>query len=173
MRSPDVTDAAAMHRLVREDGGLDLNSVYCYLLICSHFAGTSLVAEGQAGLAGFVAAYRQPAQPETLFVWQIGVAAGRRRQGIGRRLLRALWALPACRGARFLEATVTPSNLASRGLFVEFAREREAAFRTEPGFSGELFGAAPVGERPHEPEERFRIGPLREAETVGQEGNEP
>ena len=78
MRSPDVTDAAAMHRIVREDGGLDLNSVYCYLLICSHFAGTSLVAEGQAGLAGFVAAYRQPAQPETLFVWQIGVAAGRR-----------------------------------------------------------------------------------------------
>ena len=68
---------------------------------------------------------------------------------------------------------MTPSNLASRGLFVEFAREREAAFRTEPGFSGELFGAAPVGERPHEPEERFRIGPLREAETVGQEGNEP
>jgi L-2,4-diaminobutyric acid acetyltransferase len=182
MRHPVSADAAAIHRLVRTDGGLDLNSLYCYLLIGRDFSRTSLVAirRGTTGesLAGFVSAYRPPERPGTLFIWQIGVARDARRQGLARRMLHRLLALPACRGIRLLEATVTPSNEASRGLFTRLAADLGAACRVEPGFAAELFagggpsiGAAGAGDahEPHEREDCFVIGPLAGAGTTAEE----
>lgn len=160
-RGPEPRDAAPMWSLVRDSGALDLNSPYAYLLVCSHFAGTSVVAEAGGRLVGFVASYRPPPKPETVFVWQIGVDAAARGQGLGGRLLSAVLERPGCRGVRFLEATVTPSNDASRALFEGFARRRGAPCREEPGFGSELFPADP----PHEPEGLLRIGPFPAPQT--------
>lgn len=181
LRHPVPADAAAIHRLVRTDGGLDLNSLYCYLLIGRDFSRTSLVAirRGTAGesLAGFVSAYRPPERPASLFVWQIGVARDARRQGLARRMLHHLLALPACRGIRLLEATVTPSNEASRRLFAGLAADLGAACRVGPGFAADLFaGGDPSGAahaaaagQPHEREDCFLIGPLAEAGPTAEE----
>ena len=173
MRCPVVADAAAIDSLVRESGGLDANSVYCYLLICSDFANTSLVAEDRDGLVGFVAAYRPPGRPADLFVWQIGVAARARRQGVGRLMLNGLVDLPACRDARFLQATVTPSNLASRKMFEQCAKELGVALHVSHGFSADLFGAAPHGQQSHEAEDRLSIGPLGQAELTETKRGQP
>jgi L-2,4-diaminobutyric acid acetyltransferase len=154
-RTPDPRDAAAVWRLVRGTRSLDLNSPYAYLLLCSDFAATSLVAEAEGELLGFVAAYRPPPRPWCVFVWQIVTAAEARGAGLAGRLLDALFARPACRGARFLEATVTPSNTASRALFRALARRRGAPFTEEPAFGSELFPNPD-----HEEEVRVRIGPL-------------
>jgi L-2,4-diaminobutyric acid acetyltransferase len=162
VRHPVPADAAAIHRLIRIEGGLDLNSLYCYLLLCTDFSRTSLVASVAGDVIGFVVAYRPPPRPDSLFVWQVGVSRNARGQGLARRLLRDLLALPACDGVQYLEATVTPSNAASRRLFTRLAEELGVPSEMGPGFTEELFcgGDSISGEKPHEAEERWRIGPL-------------
>jgi L-2,4-diaminobutyric acid acetyltransferase len=144
-------------QLARDSGSLDLNSPYCYLLLCSHFADTSLVAEQSGEIVGFVVAYRPPRRPDSIFVWQIAVAASHRGAGLARRLLETLVEQPAVRDVRQLEATVTPSNEASRRLFLGFARRFSAPCREEEGFAAELF---PTAASAHESEMLLRIGPL-------------
>lgn len=145
-----------MSQLVESVGVLDRNSCYLYLLLCRDFADTCVIAESNRELAGFVTAYRPPSRPEVLFVWQVGVARAARRQGLAKRMLRKLLSLPACQDVRFLEATVTPSNAASRNLFELLADELGAARVWCNGFCSEQFAI------PHEHEDELliRIGPL-------------
>ena len=152
VRSPRVKDAAEIWRLVSDCGVLDVNSPYAYLLICRDFSATSLVATMAGRLVGFVAAYIPPRRPDVIFVWQIGVSPTARGQGLARSLLVELLALPACRDVTFLEATVTPSNTASRRLFESLARTFGGELYLGPGFSTDDLGTAR-----HEPENTVRI----------------
>ena len=154
-RAPRETDGARVWALVGRGGGLEQNTCYAYVLLCSHFADTCVVAELDGALAGFVMAYRPPSHPDEIFVWQVAVAPEARGRGLGAKLLAALLERPGARGARFLSATVSPDNAASLALFHGFARRREVPCQTEPGFPSTLFAA------PHEDENLLRIGPLK------------
>lgn len=147
-------DGAALHQLVDRGGVLELNTAYSYVLMCDHFASTTVVAEHDGDVVGFVTAYRPPSHPDTVFVWQIGVDPRMRGRGVARGILQALVRRPACRGVRYLEATVTPSNTASRRLFQSFARHQAAPFEWSDGYPGAAFGEG------HEPEDLIRIGPF-------------
>ncbi len=153
-RASRLEDAPRIHRLVKESGGLELNTCYAYILLCDHFAATTLVAERAGELVGFVGAYRPPERPDTVFVWQIGIRPSARGAGIGSRLLDALVAAKGCEGVRFLEATVTPDNAASRSLFESFAKRKSAGFAWRRGYPGHLFA------NDHAPEQLVRIGPF-------------
>lgn len=156
LRGPTPDDAASMWRLAVESETLDVNSPYAYLLLCTHFASTSVVAHPQgAGLVGFVAAYRLPDDPDVVFVWQVAVTSSQQGAGLGGQLLSAVLARPGNRGVRWLEATITPSNRRSERLFRSFARSIGAHCEQAGGYSAALF---PGSE--HEPEVRYRIGPL-------------
>jgi len=150
-----------MARLVRESAVLEPNSTYAYVLLCTDFRQTCFVADRGGPPLAFVAAYRPPTRPDTVFVWQIGVHPDERGRGLGTRLLRTLLSAPGARDACWLEATITPSNVASLGLFSGLARSLDASFELGPGFPGDLFGEASV----HEPEQRCRIGPLMRREA--------
>ena len=133
---------------------LDENSPYAYLLWSEYFRDTTVVAIDEGDVpVGFVTGFRRPDEPDTVFVWQIGVDAGHRRRGIAGMLLDEL--VEQC-GATHLEATVTPSNAASETLFRRFGARHGAPVTTDELFGEELF---PPG---HEAEIRFRIGPLEE-----------
>lgn len=155
IRQPERGDAAAMLALVEESGVLEPNTCYAYLLVCTHFADTSIAAVNGDELRGFIAGYLIPERPDTVFVWQIGVAAAARGAGLGKRMLLELVRSPGCENVRFLETTVTPSNEPSQGLFRSFAREVDAPCNEGPGFEVEDFG-----ESGHESETLFRIGPF-------------
>lgn len=156
---PKPGDAVAISRLLRSCPSLDRNSHYAQLLLCWHFAETCVLATDEAGrAAGFVSAYRLPERPEVLFVWQIAVAEFVRGRGVAKRLLDELLTREAVRGVTCLEATVTPSNTASRRLFASWARERGVSCTVTAGLGVELFSK----DEPHEPEELIHIGPLRD-----------
>jgi L-2,4-diaminobutyric acid acetyltransferase len=91
-----------------------------------------------------------------VFVWQIGVDESARGRGVGSGLLSRLVEQPACTDVAYLEATVTPSNEPSRRLFLGFARKRGATPHISDGYPSALFP-----DDAHEPEQLFRIGPLR------------
>jgi len=152
LRAPRPRDAASIWRLAESERQLDANSPYAYLLLCDHFADTGVVAEDEDGeTLGFVLGYRVPERPDTVFVWQVGVAPAARGRGLGGRLLLALLARPGCRGVRALEATVTPGNAPSRALFAGLAQRLGSALQESQGYAAGLFPVA------HEEERRVRI----------------
>ena len=156
-RTARTADGPILWALARANG-LDENSPYAYLLWSEYFGDTTVVAtaptdgDGEAPV-GFVTAFRRPDEPDTVFVWQIGVDADHRRRGVAGMLLDEL--VERC-GATHLEATVTPSNTASETLFRRFGARHGAPVTTDELFGEELF---PPG---HEAEVRFRIGPVEE-----------
>lgn len=161
--SPRVEDGAAIWRIARDSGGLDLNSSYSHLLWCRDFAATSLVARGGDGEpVAFVTGYLRPDRPGTLVVRQVAVDRGHRGRGLAAALLDALTARLADRGVHTLETTVTPDNTASDRLFTSFAERRGAALEREVLFDGRLF---PEGT--HAPEVLYRIRPVAGAGPTG------
>lgn len=142
-----------MWRLAGEVG-LDQNSPYHYLVFCRDFARTSIVARDGHDLAGFATGYRRPDSPKTLFVWQIAVSPAYRRRGLGLAMLHRLGGRLRKDGVRWLEASVTASNDASRRLFQSFAHASGASCAEDALFPGEAFPT------PHEAELLLRIGPI-------------
>ncbi|TFE23448.1 diaminobutyrate acetyltransferase [Cohnella luojiensis] len=155
-RIPGQEDGPRIWEMVRDSRNLDLNSSYFYLTMSRWFSLSCRVAvETESNtLIGFVIGFRQPEQPDTLFIWQIAVEARYRGKGIARKLLDEVTGLP---DIRFVEATVAPSNIASRSLFLKWAQSHESSAVLCSGFGEDCF---PGNE--HEREDLFRIGPLSE-----------
>lgn len=156
IRPPTLDDATAIHALIASAPPLELNSCYTYLLLCSHFADTCAVATDGKRIIGFLGGYRPPADPSVLFVWQVAVAPQGRGQGLGRQMMEHILARDGCAEVRWLEASVTPSNEASAGLFTGAAARWGVACTVSDWLSSGHFGAAA-----HEPERLFRIGPFQ------------
>ncbi|OGB20473.1 MAG: diaminobutyrate acetyltransferase [Burkholderiales bacterium RIFCSPLOWO2_02_FULL_57_36] len=155
LRQPMRRDGAALHELVASCPPLDLNSRYAYLLFCHHNAGSSVIAESGGALVGAITAYVPPAQPDTLFVWQVAVAPHMQGQGLGAHMLDHLghqWL--ARRQLRWLETTISPGNGPSQKLFTGFARRHGVGCTTAT-----LFSASDFGESGHEEECLYKIGP--------------
>jgi L-2,4-diaminobutyric acid acetyltransferase len=154
-RQPERRDGALLHDLVAACPPLDLNSRYAYLLLCEHHARTSIVAQLDGMLVGAITAYIPPAQPDTLFIWQVAVAQHLRGQQLASRMLEHL--LQRCsktRALRWLETTISPSNQASHRLFTQFAARHSAGCTTTT-----LFSASDFGQSGHEEECLYKIGP--------------
>jgi L-2,4-diaminobutyric acid acetyltransferase len=155
-RIPTLEDSPAVYELVKRCKPLDLNSRYCYMLVCTHFQNTSIVAETDGKVQGFISAYADPEMPEILFVWQVAVDASLRGKGMALGLLKRLLSRENLRQITTIDTTISPSNAASQNLFRRLASELKSEIRVEPYFRQELFG----GEA-HEDEERYRIGPFK------------
>lgn len=154
-RPPSLEDARRIWRLVRDIGTLDLNSPYCYLLLCHHYSDTCIVAESDDSIEGFISAYLPPTKMGVLFVWQVAVKATVRGRGVASQMLRELLNRNVCRGVKYIETTVSPSNARSRAFFHSFAHHLHADLAETEGFSKTLFPGAD-----HESEPLFRIGPF-------------
>jgi L-2,4-diaminobutyric acid acetyltransferase len=155
LRSPRPEDGSAVSRLIAECPPLDLNSRYCNLLQCDHFAETCVVAEAGDRLAGWISAYRPPSAPADVFVWQVAAHPDFRGQGLGGRMLSELVSRPAVRGASRLIATVTETNLASLSMFAGFARRGGMRLSRAPKYERDRHF-----EGRHDTEWQISIGPL-------------
>lgn len=151
---PAVRDGPQLWRIARDSGTLDLNSAYTYMLWCRDFASCSVVARSGTDVTAFITGYLRPDAPDTFVVWQVAVDGAHRGRGLALRMLDHLADRLSPRGARFLEATVTPDNEPSRRLFAAFARGRDAELDTHELFAAELFPEE------HAPEFLLRIGPF-------------
>ncbi|HIT74151.1 MAG TPA: diaminobutyrate acetyltransferase [Candidatus Avipropionibacterium avicola] len=149
-RPPALTDGAAMWRVARDSARLDLNSPYAYTLWARDFADTTVVAEVDGEVVGFVTGYRRPTEPETVMVWQVAVDDNFRGHGIARRMLDELVART---GTTTVETTITDDNQASQALFTSFSDHHGADHEVTPLFTSVHFPA----DAPAEPELLHRI----------------
>ncbi|MFJ1735663.1 diaminobutyrate acetyltransferase [Streptomyces sp. NPDC088254] len=153
---PDIADGAAVWRIARDTGVLDLNSTY-YLLWCRDFSRTSVVAHDVLGHPiGFITGYMRPGHTQTLVIWQVAVDRAHRGRGLAGRMLDDLAVRSVGAGARRVETTITPGNEPSHRLFASFAQRRGACIEREVLFGEGLFPTA----HGHEPEILHRISPL-------------
>jgi len=159
-RNPVAQDACKVNDLVAASRPLDVNSLYCNLLQCTHFAQTCLLAEQDGEIRGWVSGYRPADDPTTLFVWQVAVHECARGRGLGIDLLQRFVRLPAAAGASHLKTTITPSNHASRALFTRFAEKEGLSLETRLWFDTVVHFAGR-----HESEILYSIGslPLRDS----------
>ncbi|WP_114853655.1 diaminobutyrate acetyltransferase [Brachybacterium sp. YJGR34] len=137
IRSTVHPDGAAMWRIARDSGALDLNTSYAYLLMARDFGATCRLAVQDGEAVGYVLGYLRPDAPEHLFIWQIAVDSSQRGRRIAARLLDALVAdLPQ---VRTLESTITEDNTASQRLFAAFAERHGATHHVTPLFEESHF----------------------------------
>ena len=155
LRQPVKQDGHEIHQLIKQCPPLDLNSVYTYLLLCEHFSQTSVVADVDGYIGGFVSAYLRPDCPDVLFVWQVAVHEKARGMGLGQHMLQSLLKRPSARAVRYLETTVGPDNVPSRRMFQALAADCGAQVNESALFDSELFGS-----EGHDDERLLRIGPI-------------
>lgn len=164
LRPPTPDDGASVFRLIGLCPPLDTNSMYCNLLQCTHFAGTSVAAVQtvSAGeeVVGFISAYRMPERQDTLFVWQVAVEKRARGTGLAGSMLKHILDRPQCSGITYLETTITETNKASWGLFESLAKKLGTALEKSVMFDRDKHLA---GE--HDTEFLVRIGPFKQAQT--------
>ena len=151
------TDAPAIQRLVSGAALLDDNSFYCYFLLATKFTDTCAVADDNGKLAGFITGFMPPETPETLFVWQLFVQPEYRGRGVAKNLIMSVLEtqqiLPS-----FIEATLTPTNVASRRTFDSVARTFQCEVQQTSYLTADDF-TSDGGE--HEAEDLLRVGPLQ------------
>lgn len=155
LRIPEPEDGAPIHNLIRKSAFLDDNSLYCYLVICTHFCQTSVVATMGDDVVGVITGYIPPEQPDTLFVWQVAVDTVAQKRGLAGRMLRELLQRKACAAVRYVETTVTSDNKASRAMFESLARKLECEIEESPMFDKEKHFL-----NLHDSEHKLRIGPF-------------
>ena len=134
LRTPEPQDGSNIWQLIRDCGPLDDNSMYCNLLQCDHFADTCVVAELDNEIVGWVSAYLLPAEPDTLFVWQVAVAEKARGMGVAKKMLSHLLARACCADVSSLKTTITRDNKASWALFNGFADKMDAPLASTAHF---------------------------------------
>lgn len=155
-RPPTSNDGLAVYQLVKNSPPLDLNSPYFYLIQTSQFAATSALAEHQGELLGWVSGHIKPEDPSCYFLWQIALSKAARGQGLAQQLILQLLKRPNFQQVTHLETSITPSNLASWGLFTRLAKQLNC-----PLNKSLLFSAAQLGGQ--EDEELVRLGPFNPA----------
>ncbi len=154
-RTAQPTDGVAVWQMVQQVGTLELNTAYFYVLFCTDFRDTCLVALDGDEVIGAIIGYRQPQDPDVAFCWQIGVMPAWRGKGLAGKMLKAWVELEGNQSARWIKATVAEDNQASQSLFKRLASDLGVNCRVRKYFTTELL---PSG---HCPEPIYEIGPVR------------
>jgi ribosomal protein S18 acetylase RimI-like enzyme len=92
-------------------------------LFLDHFHATSLVAERDGDLAGFLIGFMSPSLPDTAYIHFVGVHPAFRGNGLARALYQRFFELAAADGRRVVRAVTAPRNTGS------------IAFHTAMGFT--------------------------------------
>ncbi|MQX37574.1 diaminobutyrate acetyltransferase [Roseospira navarrensis] len=167
LRRPTGDDGATIWTLARDSGKLDLNSPYAYMMMGHFFPETCVLAELDGEPVGSVVGFAPPARPNALFVWQVTTTERVRGQGLASRMIEhLLWNAPLKGQARWLEATVTPSNEPSARLFQGIARRHGVTCEVAPLFEESAFPPPAEADSGFEAEHLFRVGPLRQAKAA-------
>jgi L-2,4-diaminobutyric acid acetyltransferase len=139
-RKPVISDAQAIWKLVQTSPPLDMNSLYCYLILCAHFADTSVVVESPERLCGYISAYVPPDRQNALFVWQVVVNPVCQGKGVAKTMLKTILQRQYSVPVSYLETTVNPSNLASDALFHSLAKTLTHPVRSASCFLKRISG---------------------------------
>lgn len=155
LTAPSLTDGMDVHRLIENCPPLDTNSSYCNLLQCSHFSGTSVAANSNGNLVGFISGYIIPDRPNTIFIWQVAVAEKARGQKLASKMLKHILSREHCKNVSYIETSITEDNQASLNVFKGLARLLNTETQCLPWMDKKLHFSGQ-----HDSEPLVRVGPF-------------
>ena len=155
LRVPALSDGMPIFRLIQRCPPLDTNSSYCNFLQSGHFFNTSVAADLDGKLVGFISGYRLPERSDTLFIWQVAVDEAARGLGLASKMLTHILDRPSCRGISHLETTITQENEPSWRLFKGLARNMNASLQSSVWLDKKIHF-----DGQHDSELLVRIGPF-------------
>ena len=154
-REPVAEDGSPVFELIKSCPPLDTNSMYCNLLQCSHFAATSVAAEINGELVGFVSGYLIPESPTSLFVWQVAVSSKARGKGLATLMIQHILQREVCAKEEYIQTTLTEDNQASWALFKRLSDKLNTSYESSVMFDKQQhFNSA------HDSEMLVKIGPF-------------
>ncbi|WP_150238775.1 diaminobutyrate acetyltransferase [Nocardiopsis quinghaiensis] len=153
-RRPEPSDAHAVREMVDASEELDNNSEYYYMIWFRDFARTSMVADLDGEVIGFLSGYRRPDRPDTYFVWQEAVTPRHGIPFLGVKLFDHAVEQELLAGARYVEATVSEANTPIVMVLKRFAKRWGADIDRSVLFTSADFGGG------HHEETLYRIGPV-------------
>jgi predicted GNAT superfamily acetyltransferase len=112
LRAARPDDYAAIVSVVDEWWGRPMAHMMPRLFL-DHFHATSLVAEREGALAGFLIGFHSPSQPARAYVHFVGVAPDERRTGLARRLYTAFFDAAIHHGCTTVNSITGPANTGS------------------------------------------------------------
>lgn len=160
LREAALEDGMSVFRLIQRCPPLDTNSTYCNLLQCGHFSSTSVAADMDGELVGFISGYVVPDRPDTLFIWQVAVDERARGLGLASKMLGHILNRPVCHSIQYLETTITQDNLPSWALFKGLAKRLSTELHASPWLDEHVHF-----DGQHDSESLIRIGPFNSDQT--------
>ncbi len=156
IRNITVEDIGEVYKLlVANRPYVGLNSRYTYLLLARDFSDSCMVAEFDKKIVAFSSGYVPPGRPDTFFSWEVVVEEKYRGNGLQKKLLLKQISQKA---VKFLEATVNPSNEASKRNYEEIAKMLQTTCK-----EALLFGEADFEHDGQEAEFLLTIGPFTQS----------
>jgi len=154
IQQPTKVKGKAVHQLIKQTGGLDLNSVYYYYILCDFYRQTSAIAINEKEeVVGYLSALVAPNDENSLFVWQVAVHPSAQGKGLSKKMLE--FVIQNNPHLSAIKTTIGPDNMASQGLFKSIAKKHNAKIYQETYLSSEDLGD-------HDPEILFTIKPINQ-----------
>ncbi|MEX0729547.1 MAG: GNAT family N-acetyltransferase [Aquisalimonadaceae bacterium] len=153
-KSPDISHAEQIAKMVRESEKLDSNSDYYYAIWCTDFSRHSAVALKDNEVIAFVTGYRRPTAPETYFLWQTATKPRHGVPNLGVDLIQFAAEKEIERGANAIEASVDAQNTPIIILMKTLCRRLGGKIKTSVLFSSEVLSATGAD---HHDETLYRI----------------
>jgi L-2,4-diaminobutyric acid acetyltransferase len=138
LRLPRPQDAAQVTELARNAKQAVLGRLLKDLAAFDRYMETSIVAELDDELVGAVLAYTLPYDPETLFIWHVGIADGEKNKGLSSLMLGQLMRRQACAGITRVQTIIPSSDGHAWTLFRRFAKWQHSRLQIQPFYTKEL-----------------------------------
>jgi diaminobutyrate acetyltransferase len=106
-----------VYRFISSCGVLETYGEHFFRIVIRYFGSTSYLAEQDGRIVGYMWGFITQEDPETFFLWQIGVDPATRGDGIGGLILEEAEKELAARGCKRIELTIDPTNRPSQRLF--------------------------------------------------------
>lgn len=124
IRNCRETDVDKIRKFVKRSKPLDLHTVFTYWTLFKYFGDTCFVLEKEGRIIGFISSLLSSNQPDTLYLWQIGIDPDYRGNRYAEILLKRVVEAARAKDCKGLQVTIAHENRSSYRLFSRFALEQ-------------------------------------------------
>ncbi len=132
LRPPLPEDGAAVSSPVRTEDQEAIGNLLGELAAFDDYKEFSIIAELDGDLVGAMLAYVLPYDPETLFIWQVGVSEGEADKGLASLMLGQVMRRDVCTDVTRVQTVITSNDERTWAFFRRFARWQRSRMDIQP-----------------------------------------
>ncbi len=132
LRPPLPEDGTAVSSLAKTEGQEAMGDLLGELAAFDDYKEFSIIAELDGDLVGAMLAYVLPYDPETLFIWQVGVSEREADKGLASLMLGQVMRREVCTDVTRVQTVITSNDECTWALFRRFAQWQRSRMDIQP-----------------------------------------